>query len=452
MATTTVTTKPVSGVNNNSFLNWYTKKFGAVNPTGWETEAKKIAAGIIDPQEAAIQRAIEAQQTQAESFRQGGIGVQKALGELYAPGAGQIQQAYADAGNRIAGYAQGLTGEVGAQAQTAAEQAAAGLAKIGAPGGVPTVSGQAMNTANYLGGYLPATDLAREAADQMAMQTGLGQSAQAAIAQQTLQQMGANQAEIASLRNQGIDIEKTRPAEIAKALLQVRGQWQEDVSTAFNVWKADQDRIQQNFVNQLNKKKDEREAAAFKLQVQQYQRATGKDSWAIAKQLSDSTGWVWTVKNGTPVQTNTRTVTWRKNQATANAAKVANRIRQQNANTQQNKAAQQADKTKGTGGLTPNQVVIRENTWMGGMAKAVDKIVGAQKTTNPITNKVTLRPAHMPPKKADLVRKIYNSVGPSLVGRIPRWTPAYLKSLIYAYISTLPNAWWDPKTYAVKKK
>src|SRR5215471_7773706 len=201
----------------------------------------------------------------------------------------------------------------------------------------------------------------------------------------------------------------------------------------------------------LTKKEDEREAAAFKLQVQQYQRATGKDSWAIAKQLSDSTGWVWTVKNGTPVQTNTRTVTWRKNQATANAAKVANRIRQQNANTQQNKAAQQADKTKGTGGLTPNQVVIRENTWMGGMSKAVDKIVGAQKTTNPITNKVTLRPAHMPPKKADLVRKIYNSVGPSLVGRIPRWTPAYLKSLIYAYISTLPNAWWDPKTYKVKK-
>jgi|SRR5215471_9015901 len=441
--------------------------------------ATKLAAAGVDPQIAAIQRQIDADNARRAAQQYAGMGVMQALAQLGAGIPGAIQQAYAQAGQETAGYAQGLTGVVGQQAQDAAAQAGARLAGLNAPGTITSQSPAAMNVANYVGGYLPSTDLAQEAANRMAQAAIAGYAAPATVAYQTLQQLGATDQEIRDLQAKGLDIENTRPAAIQQALLQLRQLQQGDVQNQIAAKQlADQEKAQAQAWQQtlwqrkqtvaaakaataLANAKNKREAAAFALQVQDYYRKAGMTNAQILKTLGDSTGTIWKFgPKGQPVDTGALTPAGAKqqeidrhNKAMERNAQVANRIRQQNANTQQNKAAAAADKTKGTGGLTANQVTIRENTWMGTMSALVDKAVGAQKSTNKITGAVTVRPPHMPPKKADLVRKIYNAVGPQLLNKIPRWTEPYLKSLIYAYVSTLPNAWWDPKSYTpVKKK
>jgi hypothetical protein len=397
--------------------------------------AQKIAAGIINPQVAENVRAQQEKQKQIEAQGLAAQGVTSAIGALAAPIPTQIQNAYQQAAEQTAGFAGGLTGAVGEAARASAGQAAETIGRLapGVPSAVTSASPAAMNVANYTGGTLPATDLAAEAANRMAQATQLGFAGQAAIGQQALQQMGATRQEIAELQAQGLDIRNTRPAEVQKALADLRNEQRTNIALGMDVWTATN--------------KERREQAAFNLQVKDYMRKTGQDAWAVAKQLSDASGWVYKVVNGVPVKTNQRTVAATRAQSQNQAARVANRIRQQEANTAARKKAAQTDKAKGTGGLTPNQVILRENSWIGGMTKQVDNIIGAVKVKNPITGEVTTKPARMPPPKADLVRKIYNVVGRQLAGKIPRWTEPYLKSLIYSYVSTLPNRWWNPNFY-----
>lgn len=79
-----------------------------------------------------------------------------------------------------------------------------------------------MNTANYLGGYLPASNLAAEAANRLTESSTMLYAGELSLAQTTLNAMNATREEAEELRNRGLDVELTRPAEIQKALLMLR--------------------------------------------------------------------------------------------------------------------------------------------------------------------------------------------------------------------------------------
>jgi len=243
-------------------------------------QAELIAAGLLDPQLAAINRAIEASQRQemarAEAFK----GVSAALAQYTGNVPGAIQAAYQGAADRTAAYAGGMTGALREQTAAAAQQAGQTIAQIGAQG-LPAVSsegGALANVGYYLGGQLPAANLAAEAASRLAEVSTMRAAGGAALAEQALQSMRATREETEELRMRGLDLERTRPAEVQKALASLRSESREERQIAL-------------------------QERAFQVQVGELQLARAKSAWDRAEALTNLTGYVHTVRNGRPVRT-----------------------------------------------------------------------------------------------------------------------------------------------------
>lgn len=259
-------------------------------PRDLNAEAAAMAAGIIDPQSAAIARTIAAKEKAIQGQGMATQGVLQALAALSQNIPGAIQSAYERAGNDQAGYASGLTGTVGDAARAGIAADNAQIAAQGAPGSVSDSDSQAaMMVANYLGGTLPASSLAAEGASRFAEAATSIYAGEGALTQQALTDMNASRAEVEELRQQGLDLENTRPAEVQKALLQLR----------------EDDRAERQLQADIEEKRAAaaREEAALKLQAGTLTKQWDAQLEDTAWNRTNATGTLWTVKNGKLVNT-----------------------------------------------------------------------------------------------------------------------------------------------------
>jgi hypothetical protein len=245
-----------------------------------QRQAELIAAGLLDPQMAAINRAVAASQQQelarAEAFK----GVSAALAQ-YTQGIPEaIRSAYAGAADRTAAYAGGMTGALSEQAAAAAKEAGQTIATMGAPGAgeVKSEAPALANVGYYLGGQLPASNLAAEAASRLAEASIMRGAGGGKLAEEALQSMNATRKETDELRARGLDLEMTRPAEVQKALAQLRSESREER----------QMRLQER---------------AERVQEGQLQLATAKTAYDRAEALTNLTGYVHEVRHGKVVRT-----------------------------------------------------------------------------------------------------------------------------------------------------
>jgi hypothetical protein len=245
-----------------------------------QKQAELIAAGLLDPQVAAINRAIAAKERQELARGEAFKGVSEALARYTAGIPAGIQAAYQGAADRTAGYAGGMTGALSDAAANAAREAGQTIANIGPTGGpgVTSEGGAIANVTNYLGGFLPASNLAQEAASRLAEASTMRAAGGARLAEEALASMRATREETEELRMRGLDLENTRPAEIQKALAQLRSEDREE--------------------RQL--KLQER---AFAVQLGELQLARAKTANDRAEALTNLTGYVHIVKNGKVVRT-----------------------------------------------------------------------------------------------------------------------------------------------------
>jgi hypothetical protein len=245
-----------------------------------QKEAELIAAGLLDPQTAAIQRAIAAKERQelarGEAFR----GVSEALGRYTQGIPAGIERAYQGAADRTAGYAGGMTGALAEAASSAAQEAGQTLASIGPTGGgaVPSEGGAIANVTNYLGGFLPASNLAAEAASRLAEASTMRAAGGARLAEEALASMRATREETEELRMRGLDLENTRPAQVQKALAELRGESREERELAL-------------------------QERAFQVQVGELQLARAKTAFDQAEAMTNLTGYIHVVKKGKVVRT-----------------------------------------------------------------------------------------------------------------------------------------------------
>jgi hypothetical protein len=242
--------------------------------------AELVAAGLLDPKIAANQRAIAAMERQEIARGMAFEGVAAALAKYTAGIPEGIRSAYQGAADRTAGYGGMMSGELGEAASGAAQQAGETIANIGVSGGpgVTSEGGALANTTNYLGGFLPASDLAAEAANRMAEASTLRMAGGARLAEEALASMRATRAEVEELRMQGLDLEHTRPAEIQKALTDLRQM-------------------------SLAERQDAREERALQVQIGQLQLSTAKTAFEQAEAMTNLTGYVHVVKKGKVVRT-----------------------------------------------------------------------------------------------------------------------------------------------------
>jgi hypothetical protein len=245
-----------------------------------QRQAELIAAGLLDPQMAEINRAIAAKERQEIARGKAFEGVSEALAKYTAGIPGGIQAAYQGAADRTAGYGSGLSGALGEAASGAARQAGETLAAIGPTGGpgVTSEGGAIANTTNYLGGFLPAADLAAEGASRFTEASTLRMAGGARLAEEALASMRATREETEELRMRGLDLERTRPAEIQKALKDMRAEDREERTM----------------------KLQER---AFQVQVGELQLARAKTAFDQAQAMTNLTGYVHVVKKGKVVRT-----------------------------------------------------------------------------------------------------------------------------------------------------
>lgn len=254
-------------------------------PMSMQDAAAAIAASMIDPQTAAINRAVQLKQGALAQEGPSYGAVIDALGRLTAPIPAAIQGAYAGAGDRVAGYASGLTGALGDAAKSAAATAAAHIASLGAPGTVTSTAPDAMNVANYEFGALPSSSLASEAASRLSEAEGQRAASGYALGQQALAQMNATRQEIADLQAKGLDIENTRPAEVQKALASLRDQNNANAQLAIQ---------EQNFKLQ---------ARAEGVQESQLNRAWLQTLNSEAYNRTNATGTLWVVQGNKIINT-----------------------------------------------------------------------------------------------------------------------------------------------------
>jgi hypothetical protein len=265
--------------------NFAKRLTGGVPAPSLQDQAAAIAASMIDPQTAAVNRAIQAKQQLMGGQGVGYAGVIDALGRLTSGIPEAVRSAYQTAGDQTAGYAGGLTGALGDAAKSAAAEAAQHIASLGAPGTVTSVLPDALNVANYSYGTLPSSSLAAEAASRMTEQEGLRTAGAYALGQQALQAMNATRAEISDLQAKGLDIENTRPGEVQKALLSLRDENRANAGLA------------------LQEKNFKLQARAEGVQESQLNRAWLQTLNSEAFNRTNATGTLWLVKGNKIVNT-----------------------------------------------------------------------------------------------------------------------------------------------------
>src|SRR5262245_43670949 len=162
------------------------------------TQAKLIAAALLDPEIKAQQRAIDQANIDAQARQKAYEGVMGAYGRLTEGMPAGVQAAYNTAAGNVSNYAGMVTGAVGAEAQKQASEAAAEIARIGVPGSgsVPTVDPNYMNSVAFSGGFIPARSLAQEAASAFTNMTGQRLASGAMIAQTAAQQLAKDTATV----------------------------------------------------------------------------------------------------------------------------------------------------------------------------------------------------------------------------------------------------------------
>jgi len=180
-------------------------------------EATAQAHAGIDPQLKAIQDQIDAEERDRQAQKMAAEGVMAALAAYSAGLPEDIKQAYLQAANAQYGYATGVTGAM--DANTAAGLAAENtqIANLGAPGSVTSQEPDMSKVAMYLGGTMPASNLAAEAANRYTEAQFLRVASGQTIADKSIADMAVTQQQIDTLRQKGIDINSTLPSEIQKA-------------------------------------------------------------------------------------------------------------------------------------------------------------------------------------------------------------------------------------------
>lgn len=252
---------------------------GAGGPaTGNLTPAQQIAAGILDPQIAAYNRAAEQAERVAAARAEASKGI---IGAVYSGTAGlpeAVRAAYQTAADDTSGYAGALSGELRSTAGSAAAEAAQMIASLHAPGEVGSQADALASTGQYLGGFLPARDLAAEAASRLTETGELRAAAGASLGQQALAQQTEERAAADELRAKGLDLELSRPGEIQKAMEQLRAQGIDERQIA----------VQER---------------ALQVQIGQLQLSQAKTLWDQAEAQTNMTGVLHVVRNGRIVNT-----------------------------------------------------------------------------------------------------------------------------------------------------
>lgn len=187
-------------------------------------QAAQIAALAIDPAKKAVNEQIKTAEDQRLAATRTYQGVIDAVARMSAGDAEAARAAFAGAGDRVAAYGQGFTGQLRAD-QDAKSQGAAGLiAALGAPGAV-TSGGEANANVSYmLGGQMPAEELAQQGPNALAavvahrLATGIRLADDASAGDMKAQQ------EIAAIRQQLQALEEKRPGLIQDALSQLSQQ------------------------------------------------------------------------------------------------------------------------------------------------------------------------------------------------------------------------------------
>jgi hypothetical protein len=426
-------------------------------PRDLNAEAAAMAAGIIDPQSAAIARTIAAKEKAIQGQGMAAKSVLQALAALSQGIPGQIQAAYERAGNDQAGYASGLTGAVGDAAQAGVAADNAQIAAQGAPGSVSNSDSQnAMMVANYLGGALPASSLAAEGASRFAEAATSVYSGEAALTQQALQDMNASRAEVEQLRQQGLDLENTRPAEVQKALLQLR----------------EDDRAERQLQADIEDKRATaaREEAALNLQKGTLTKQWDAQLEDTAWNRTNATGTLWTVKNGKLVNTGKPAPGSAAGRAIISANTQRARTATQARTAAQKRAADQAknltDQTGTIHVVQNGKVVDTGNPAPGSKAasnaekRAKDRVAAANANAKLGISKANLAIAQQREARLAKGPKTKNNPGGYTSKQIQQWSnqagsnarDSYNGILNPKFDNRHPDGWVDPNTGVKNRK
>ena len=329
-------------------------------PLTMAERAAQIAGLSIDPQIASLQRA------DASTALAWQDAMNTARGFDYIP---QIQSAYQQAADSIAGYSQGLTGNLRDTQVAAAQDAANRVRQLGLPADastVPTQAGDIANTNYYLGGVLPAADLATQAAQSVTGTATRQKAEEAALADQ------ASAAHFKTLQDIA-DAEAKRPGLIADTLQNLQTQdlnerkFQADLAqtkaqTAATL--ATSKINQQNALatqklnlsrfawqKAMDMKNAGRQDEAMRLQAGALMLSQAKTGQQLALAMTNMTGQLYTVdKKGNVVPTGTAAPgsTAAKNIATQAAANADRQVKVQIANAANAARQYAADTAAGT--------------------------------------------------------------------------------------------------------
>jgi len=324
-------------------------------PLSLAERAAQIAGLGIDPQIAALQRA---DQSSALAWADA---AKTAHGFDYIP---QIQSAYQQAADSIAGYSQGLTGDLRDTQMAAAQDAANRVSQLGLPADastVPTNAAQIANTNYYLGGVLPSADLATQAAQSVTGTATRQMATEAALADQ------ASAAHFKTLQDIA-DVEAKRPELIATTMQNMQNQGleqqkfdegvrefnQTQATAAQNAKTATAAQLATNKLNMMkfawskaiDLRNQGRQDEAMNIQKDMYLLSQAKNAQQYAVAASNLTGQLYTVdKKGNVVPTGQAAPgsTAGQVQSRADIAAADRRVKQQIANAANSASKYRAD-------------------------------------------------------------------------------------------------------------
>lgn len=128
-----------------------------------QEQAAAVAAAAIDPAKKDIAASVAAAEAQRVAALNAYAGVTRAVSDMSAGDAEQARAAFATAGQHIADYGKGFTGQLRADQDESAARLGALGASLGAPGAVTSGGESNANTLYATGGAIPATQLETEA-------------------------------------------------------------------------------------------------------------------------------------------------------------------------------------------------------------------------------------------------------------------------------------------------
>lgn len=194
-------------------------KVVAQRPLTMAEQAAQIADLSINPARTDLSTSISQAEAQRVAGATATAKITEALAHMSAGDAAAARDAYAQAGDAIAGYAKGFTGNLRGGQEAAAAADNARIAGLGSPGG-PVVDHASQNAdvSYLLGGQMPAESLAKRAASALVTTQDKRYAGGAALADTGLANDYKTEQGIANLRTQLLSLEAKRPGLIQQAL------------------------------------------------------------------------------------------------------------------------------------------------------------------------------------------------------------------------------------------